>query len=91
MYEQENAIQYMVGYVIRKLKEKHDVEFLVDSKNKIHLEAQFSDWINAVGRGGLVHITDPCFQLFLAIETVTRQKMKATNAIMDDTIHSSST
>ena len=46
---------------------------------------QSSDWIYAIDRGGLVHITDSCFQLFLAIETVTRQKMKATNAVMDDT------
>ena len=85
-YEEENAIRYMGGYVVRKLKEKkHDVEFLVNSRNKACLEAQSSDWINAVDRGGLVHITDPCFQLFLAIETVTRQKMKATSAVMNDT------
>lgn len=85
-YEEENAIRYMGGYVIKKLKDKKcDVGFLVDTKNKTSLEAQSSDWINAVDRGGLVHITDSCFQLFLAIETVTRQKMKATNTVMNDT------
>ena len=31
-----------------------------------------------------MHITDSCFQLFLAIETVTHQEMKATAAVMDD-------
>ena len=76
----------MGGYVIKKLSDKkHDVEFLVVSKNKTSLEAQSSDWINAVDRGGLVHITDSCFQLFFAVETVTRQKMKATNTVMNDT------
>lgn len=38
-YEEENAIRYMAGYVIRKLKEKdHYVEFLVDS-DKEYLES----------------------------------------------------
>jgi len=38
-YEEENAIRYMGGYVIRKLREKHqDVEFLVDS-DKEYLES----------------------------------------------------
>ena len=47
-YEEENAIKYMGGYVIKKLKDKkHNVEFLVDS-SKAHLEAQSSDWINAI-------------------------------------------
>ena len=43
-----------------------DVEFLVDSK-KEYLKVQSSDWINPIDWGGLVHITDPCFQLLLAI------------------------
>ena len=83
-YEEENAIRYMGGYVIRKLGKNCDIEFLIDPK-KDYLHVQSSDWINTIGRGGLVHITDSCYQLFLAIETVTRQKMKATNAVMDDT------
>ena len=72
----------MGGYVIRKLKEKdqQDVGFL----DKEYLESQSSDWINAIDRGDLVHITDSCFQLFLAIEMVTRQEMKATAAVMDN-------
>lgn len=86
-YEEENAIRYMGGYVIRKLKEKDlDVGFLEDSDK--YLESQSSDWINAIDCGGLVHITDSCFQLFLAIETITRQEMKATAAVMDDSFRS---
>ena len=76
--------RYMGGYVIRKLKEKKglDVDFLEDT-DKEYLHSHSTDWINAIDRGGLVHITDSCFQLFLAIETVTRQGMKATAAVMD--------
>jgi len=82
-YEEENAIRYMGGYVIKKLQSKHDVEFLVDLDKEFQ-DTESSEWTNAIDRGGLVHITDSCYQLFLSIETVTRQKMKATNAVMDD-------
>ena len=84
-YEEENAIRYMGGYVIRKIREKKnmDVSFLEDS-DKVYLQSHSTDWINAIDRGGLIHITDSCFQLFLAIETVTRLEMKATT-VMDDT------
>ena len=65
-YEEENAIRYMGGYIVRKLKEKkRDVEFLVDSKNKAYLETHSSDWVNAIDRGGLVHVTDQCFNYSL--------------------------
>lgn len=84
-YEEENAIRYMGGYVIRKIREKKnmDVSFLEDS-DKVYLQSQSTDWINAIDRGGLIHITDSCFQLFLAVETFTRQEMKDTT-FMDDT------
>jgi len=82
-YEEENAIRYMGGYVVKNLPKNHDVGFLIDSGEEFQ-EAESSDWINAIDRGGLVHITDSCYQLFLSIETVTRLKMKATNAVMND-------
>ena len=84
-YEEENAIRYMGGYVIRKLKEKKDldVDFLEDT-DKEYLHSHSTDWVNAIDRSGLVHIIDSCFQLFLAIEMVTRQEIKATAAVMDD-------
>ena len=86
-YEEENAIRYMGGYVIRKLREKKDlnVGFLEDS-DKEYLHFHSTDWINAIDRGGLMHITDSCFQLFLAVESVTRQEMKSMAAVMDDSL-----
>lgn len=54
------------------------VEFTYEEENTVvrymggyvtmYLDAQSSDWINAIDQGGLVHITDACFQLFIAIE-----------------------
>ena len=52
--------------------------------DKENFESHSSDYINAIDHGGLVHITDSCFQLFLAIKTVIHQEMKSTVAIMDD-------
>jgi len=57
------------------IMKNYDVEFLIDSR-KEYVHVQSSDWINAIDRGGLVHITDSCFQLFLGIETVTCQNLK---------------
>ena len=75
----------MGSYVIMKLKEKKDLDVgFLEYTDKEYLHYHSTDWINAIDRGGLVHITDSFFQLFLAIDTVTRQEMKATAAVMDD-------
>lgn len=67
-YEEENAIRYMSGYVIHKLQNKHiEVNFLILDKASVAVsEVESSDWINLIDRGGLVHVTDDCFQLFLS-------------------------
>ena len=50
------------------------------------LEVKSSKWVKLVDRGGLIHITDDCFQLFLAIETATRQEFHLRKVPkMDDT------
>ena len=50
------------------------------------LEAKSSEWVKLVDRGVLIHITDDCFQLFLVIETATRQEFDLREAPkMDDT------
>ena len=61
----------MGGYKVKTLQKNHDVRFLIDSGEEFQ-EAESSDWTNAIDRGGLVHITDSTYQLFLSIETVTR-------------------
>lgn len=83
-YKEENPIRYMGGYVIRKLREKKDLDGFFEDSDKEYLHFHSTDSINAIDCGGLMQITDSCFQLFLAIETVTRQEMKAMAAVMDD-------
>lgn len=76
-YEEENAIRYMSGYVIRKLK-CGPTDFLV-RKNKAEIaEVESSEWIALIDRGGLVHVTDECFQLFLSMEGVIRRHLENT-------------
>jgi len=35
-----------------------------------------TNWINIIDRGGLIHVIDECYQLFLPIEHATRRKLK---------------
>ena len=57
-YEEENAIHYMGGYVIRKLqnsKRRVEVDFLILDQAAVST-MESSNWINLIDRGGLVHI-----------------------------------
>ena len=77
-YEEENAIRYMAGYVVRNLQRKMagEVEMLIETDKKHIQESNSTDWINIIDRGGLIHVTDECYQLFLAIEHATRQELR---------------
>lgn len=79
-YEEENAIRYMAGYVIRKLNKKQDsVDCLIEKNKDSMAETSSSEWVNLIDRGGLVHVTKECFQLFLSIESITRHHMSTAN------------
>ena len=74
-YEEENAVHYMGGYVIRKLQNKGtEVDFLILDKPAVS-KMESSDWMNLIDRGGLVHITDDCFQLFFSMECAIRRNL----------------
>ncbi|XP_065899137.1 uncharacterized protein [Dysidea avara] len=77
-YEEENAIRYMAGYVVRNLQRKmaDEVEMLIETDKKRIQESNSTDWINIIDRGGLIHVTDECYQLFLAIEHATCQELR---------------
>ena len=88
-FEEENAIRYMVGFVVRKLQKKleaaEDIEMLIEDKSMI-LDANSAEWVSIINRGGLVHVTNACYQLFLAIEHATRQELQLSKVnCMDDT------
>ena len=40
------------------------------------MDANSAEWINIIDRGGLVHVTDGHYQLFLAIEHAIQQELQ---------------
>ena len=75
--EEENAIRYMAGYVVRSLQKMADeVKMLIETDKKCIQESSSTDWINIIDRGGLIHVTDECYQLFLAIEHAIHRELK---------------
>ena len=87
-YEEENAIRYMAGFVVRRLQKQldaKDIDMLIESEEATISDANSTEWINLIDRGGLVHVNDACYQLFLAIEHATRQELQISKVgSMDD-------
>ena len=74
-YEEENAIHYVGGYVIRQLKsDKANSEMipLLEQleENSPVIDDPTSCWINVVNRGGLRRITNEAFKHFYDIEII---------------------
>jgi len=53
-----------------------EVEMLIETDKKRIQESSSTDWINIIDRGGLIHVTDECYQLFLTIEHATHRELK---------------
>jgi hypothetical protein len=81
--EEENVLRYVAGYVCRNMKAKLEssslsnkdslVSCLLDMKSDNEQEDDVSeDWVNAVDRGGLWHVTDLTYSFFYAVEEVVR-------------------
>ena len=87
-YEEENAIRYMAGFAVRRLQKQlgvKDIDMLIESDEAAISDANSSEWINLIDQGGLVHVNDACYQLFLAIEHATRQELQVSKVgSMDD-------
>ena len=82
-FEEENAVRYVYGYVIRVLKKQildSDVVKILDEFIEEDKENQDANtWVAVVDRGGLVRITEEAYQLFYAIETNVRSYLKVSN------------
>jgi len=76
--DEENAIRYMAGYVLRKLKNnKIAIDYLVQKDREYIDQTSSTQWVKLIDRGGLVHVTEECHQLFLSMELVIRHYMHA--------------
>ena len=86
-YEEINALRYAAGYVPRAVgkklrKSKHPLRAeltlcimdLVDDANDV--EDQSQDWIKAIDRGGLTHVNDMTYQVFLGMELIVRRQLR---------------
>ena len=78
-FEEENAVRYVGGYVVRVLRQHksnssicHIVEAMMDSNGV----GSSQEWTKTVDRGGLVHISDQAFRLFLSIESSVRRYLR---------------
>ena len=73
-YGEENALRYVAGYVCHKLRKKiaaskHPMRgklllCLMDLCDKDKDVSSSADWVHAVDRGGLVHVSEPTYLLF---------------------------
>ena len=58
---------------------------LIESDEATISGVNSSEWINLIDQGGLVHINNACYQLFLAIEHATQQELQISKVgFMDD-------
>ena len=97
--DEENAVRYVAGFVIRaakdKLKVPNEQEILNILNSMVRVEEASStstsseDWVKSVNRGGLVQITEDAHQLFCAIEYCVRSQLHTSNMCsMDSTFRS---
>lgn len=81
---EENVVRYVGGYVVAKIKKKfpNQAEFLDAFKGGLSMDMDFSGhdvhdytriWTEQVDRGGLHHISDVIYNLFVAIEHICRR------------------
>lgn len=82
--EEQNALRYVCGYIVRTVryileKSKYDskeemIMCLVGMYgDEIDEERGTEAWCNMIDRGGLWHVSDETYELFLEIETVVRR------------------
>ena len=78
------AVRYVGGYVVRVLRQQkensnttHIIEAMIDN----NAEGPAQDWIKTIDRGGLVHISDKAFRLFVSIELNVRRYLDVQKSI----------
>ena len=88
--EEENALRYVAGYVIRKVLEdfkgqnkssepSEEVLLLYSFSGDEDSDGGTEQWTDSVDRGGLWHISDQTYHLFCIAEEVCRSHLKKAN------------
>ena len=81
-YEEGNALRYVAGYVCHKVRKKiteskHPMKdklllCLMDLCDEDEEVSNSADWVHAVDRGGLTHVSENTYQLFERMEMIVR-------------------
>ena len=82
--EEQNALRYVAGYVIRKLRERIDsssnprmdemVLLLMEcAGDEMESDGGTEMWLNMIDRGGLGHVKDQTYSLFVIMEEEIRR------------------
>ena len=85
---EQNALRYVAGYVCRKIRDRVDarnsplkcdirIAMIELAGDEIDEEAATEEWTNKIDRGGLWHINDDVFNLFVAIEFEAKRLLLA--------------
>ena len=85
-YEEENALRYVAGYVCRKLRVRLESSSFSSKDDMILCLMELSGdemddergteaWTNFIDRGGLWHVNDQTYSLFVTMEEVIRQHL----------------
>ena len=96
-YQERNALRYTVGYVLNSLlkklqrSKKREVELIMyvhklieeETDEEAVQELDSKEWVNSVDRGGLVHVSDLMYSLFVELELVLRHHINSQQACRD--------
>lgn len=88
-YIEENAVRYTAGYIIRKLEGKYSRlkteeaaecctalrEMGGKVKSRVLSEHQSCDWTKLTDRGGLYHVEDLVYELFVTVELIVDKEL----------------
>lgn len=90
-YEEENAIRYVGGYVVKSvramLKSPEDNELFLGLDELCITDddvepAESEEWLCSIDRGGLTRITDDAYLFFVSVETSVRRHFHIGNTQM---------
>ena len=91
-FEEENAIRYAAGYVLRAVRKKttkpskqqkdqlvETIDAIVGDNDVVGNDIS-SSWLSVVDRGGLLHISDDLYRVFVAMELEIRRHLRLEKA-----------
>ena len=86
-FEEENAICYVGGYVLKSLKDVerneeilYGINYLITNTRESSKSDSGSDvWIKEINGEGLTNITEEAHQVFLSIELAIRTHLRTDN------------